>query len=335
MSLQEIQDLRRRLEEEQRLREKEQQLREQAERSQIQAEEQLKLQTQETTPRNSLMPAMCTYFSGYLSKKAENRRPKAIRPTLRPTKGWPQPPRSRQKAGQSRTSRPRADQFSVYNKGPQGKVPAFIIEYKAPQQVSLAHIRAGLQGMDLDEVLRLHDNQLDLTAVGQLLAFTHCALRVPVRDIDWTTWAASKLRTWEMIYDDLLEEIAEKDIPASDFKPSTRSRLEYCCASPVKTRSWSAAVAACNLSRGSRSSSYDDCSDGFDPHAPSRGRARESCCFLTHRPPHLYRRYRSQEDPPRKESPDSIAQKCLLGQKEGNLIGNAEKCLTMELIDVD
>ncbi|BDD55464.1 hypothetical protein MPDQ_003446 [Monascus purpureus] len=49
MSLQEIQYLRRRLEEEQQLREKEQRLREQAQRSQIQAEEQLKLQTQETT----------------------------------------------------------------------------------------------------------------------------------------------------------------------------------------------------------------------------------------------------------------------------------------------
>jgi hypothetical protein len=49
MSLQEIQNLRRLLEEEQWLREKEQQLREQAEQSQIHAEEQLQLQTQETT----------------------------------------------------------------------------------------------------------------------------------------------------------------------------------------------------------------------------------------------------------------------------------------------
>jgi hypothetical protein len=39
------------------------------------------------------------------------------------------------------------------------------------------------------------DNQLHLTAVGQLLAFTLCALRVPVQDIAWITWAASKLQT--------------------------------------------------------------------------------------------------------------------------------------------
>ncbi|KAE8322891.1 hypothetical protein BDV39DRAFT_218158 [Aspergillus sergii] len=60
-----------------------------------------------------------------------------------------------QKTTQPRNSRPRADQFCVCNKGPEGKVPAFIIEYKAPHKFSLAHIKAGLQDMDLDEVLRL------------------------------------------------------------------------------------------------------------------------------------------------------------------------------------
>ncbi|KAH1309301.1 hypothetical protein KXW53_002193 [Aspergillus fumigatus] len=512
MSLQEIQNLRRRLEEEQRLREeeqqlreKEQQLREQAERSQIQAEEQLKLQTQETTLPEFLDACHVHLFLGLSIQKDRDSSTKGdpanadrkLRPTnVREWISFPreqaaiwedlmdtdfaterhftpllalkeygkearermvsseldlsyfqrqtvesrvasvvkqlhanprlrqvfclngditfenhantltdesnfvaemdslslslrqprrsdrlaaklsrvglsaQPPRSHQKAIQSRTSRPRADQFCVYNKGPEGKVPAFIIEYKAPHKVSLAHIRAGLQDMDLDEVLRLQeeespedicrrivaaiitqtfsymihcgvefglvctgeayiylrvshndpstiyyylsvpeedvgrttgwagdlnsDNQLHLTAVGQLLAFTLRALRVPVRDIAWTTWAASKLQTWEMIYDDLLEEIAEKDIPASDFKPSTRSRLEYCRASPVKTRSRSAVVAA-----------Y------LNPTHPVEDDL-ESPAFLIHRPPHLYRRYRSLEDPTRKESRGSIARKTLI-----------------------
>ncbi|KAA8648117.1 uncharacterized protein ATNIH1004_004000 [Aspergillus tanneri] len=218
-----------------------------------------------------------------------------------------------QNATQPRNSRPRADQFCVYNKGPEGKVPAFIIEYKAPHKVSLAHVKSGLQDMDLDEVLRLQreespedicrrvvaavitqtfsymihggleygyvctgevfiflrvlhndpstvyyylsvpeedvgqttgwtgdlngDNRLHLTALGQVLAFTLRALRVPTRDIAWTTSAVRRLKTWEMVYDDLLDEIAEKDIPSSDFKPSTQSRNEYCRASPVKTRS--------------------------------------------------------------------------------------------------
>ncbi|THC88428.1 hypothetical protein EYZ11_012121 [Aspergillus tanneri] len=87
-------------------------------------------------------------------------------------------------------------------------------------------------------------NRLHLTALGQVLAFTLRALRVPTRDIAWTTSAVRRLKTWEMVYDDLLDEIAEKDIPSSDFKPSTQSRNEYCRASPVKTRSKSATVAS-------------------------------------------------------------------------------------------
>ncbi|KAL4933489.1 uncharacterized protein BDV17DRAFT_252102 [Aspergillus undulatus] len=72
-----------------------------------------------------------------------------------------QPPgRGGKKATQSRNCRPRADQFCVYNKGPEGKVPAFIIEYKAPHKVSLSHIMAGLQDMDLDEVVRLQEEEL-------------------------------------------------------------------------------------------------------------------------------------------------------------------------------
>lgn len=38
-------------------------------------------------------------------------------------------------------------------------MPAFIIEYKAPYKVSLAHIKAGLRDMDLDEVVRLQEDE--------------------------------------------------------------------------------------------------------------------------------------------------------------------------------
>ncbi|CDM36994.1 hypothetical protein DTO006G1_1951 [Penicillium roqueforti] len=50
-------------------------------------------------------------------------------------------------------SRPRADQFCVYNKGPEERVPAFIVEYKAPHKLTLAHIKAGLSDIELDDVL--------------------------------------------------------------------------------------------------------------------------------------------------------------------------------------
>ncbi|KAI9035566.1 uncharacterized protein KD926_003226 [Aspergillus affinis] len=259
------------------------------------------------------------------------------------------PPGKSHKNTLPRSSRPRADQFCVYNKGPDGKAPAFIIEYKAPHKLSLAHIKAGLQPMDLDEVLRLQkeetpestcrrtiaavitqafsymihggleygyvctseafiflrvldndastihyylsvpeedfgpttgwtgrpnsDNRLHLTALGQVLAFTLRALRVPTRDLAWTTWAARGLDTWVMVYDDLLDEISEKDIPSSDFKPPTRSRNEYCRATPVKTRSKSTAIASCNSLQNPRPPD-DDAGDGFNPDTPSR-RPRE------------------------------------------------------------
>jgi len=255
---------------------------------------------------------------------------------------------------QAGTSRPRADQFCVYNKGPEEKIPAFIIEYKAPHKLSIAHIKAGLQDMELDQVVRYQevekpddicrrvmaavitqafsymiegleygyvctgevfiflrvlyddpstvyyylsvpkedvgettgwtggsngDNRLHLTALGQVLAFTLRALRTPPRGTGWTDRERRILKTWEMIYDDLLGNIEKKDVPSSDFKPSPRSRQEYYRVSPIKTRSM-ASVAACNPSDSWNASDRDDgSSDGPDPDTPSR---RPRRFYLTH-----------------------------------------------------
>ncbi|KAK1141006.1 hypothetical protein N8T08_009663 [Aspergillus melleus] len=79
MSFQEIQELRRRLEEERRLREEEQQLREEeqrrrerAEQSMFEAEEQLKLQTQETTLPEFLDACHADLFLGLKIQKDRN-----------------------------------------------------------------------------------------------------------------------------------------------------------------------------------------------------------------------------------------------------------------------
>ncbi|KAI5285235.1 hypothetical protein KEM54_000736 [Ascosphaera aggregata] len=307
-----------------------------------------------------------------------------------------QPPQRGRTATRQRTSRPRADQFCVYNKGPKEKVPAFIIEYKTPYKVSLAHIKAGLEDMDFNEVLRaqeeeslkvicrrtvaavstqtfsyifhgglgygyvctgeayifLHvpvddpstiyyylsvpkedvgsttgwtgdpsgDNGLHLTALGQVLAFTLRALRVQVRHTAWTKWAASKLRIWEMLYDDLLQEIAEEDISASDYKPYTQSRLEYCRASPVKTRSRSAVVAACNSPEDPRSSSDDDAGDGVDPNTPSRQRPRESHLPHPSASSSLPTMQNSQGSRSKGQSRQYCTQKCLLGLVRGGTL---------------
>jgi hypothetical protein len=252
-----------------------------------------------------------------------------------------------QTTAQRRPPRPRADQFCVYNRGPDKREAAFVIENKAPHKFSLAHIKAGLQDMELDHIVRYQkdespedicrrvvaavitqpahymyeigcefgcvstgeaciflqiphedpstiryflsvpkedvgdttdwtgdvndDNSLHLTAVGQLLAFTLRALRTSPRDVNWRHWAADQLKTWEMVYDDLLEEIEEKDIPASDYKPPL-SRTEYCRQSPVKTRSTSARVISCHPSQESRLSGHEDDADDdrWDLSTPSR-----------------------------------------------------------------
>ncbi|KAL1581966.1 hypothetical protein WHR41_09570 [Cladosporium halotolerans] len=58
---------------------------------------------------------------------------------------------------QAQTSRPRADQFCVYNMstvpGREERVPAFIVEYKAPHKLTLKAIQEGLRDMVLEDVL--------------------------------------------------------------------------------------------------------------------------------------------------------------------------------------
>lgn len=259
----------------------------------------------------------------------------------------PQPVVNHQGPTLRKPSRPRADQFCLYNKGPEEKVPAFIVEYKAPHKLTLDHIKAGLREMELDQVVRYQeaekpehtcqrvvaavitqafsyminggmeygyvctgeafiflrvphddpstvyyylsvpredvgdttgwtgnpsdDNRLHLTALGQVLAFTLRALQTPQRGIQWQNWAASKLDTWEMIYDDLWGEISELDVPSSVFK-SPQSRSKYCRVSPVKTRSKStvAGFASCTPLEAPSSSESGDSPDKSDPNTPSR-----------------------------------------------------------------
>jgi hypothetical protein len=58
--------------------------------------------------------------------------------------------------GTSRSSRPRADQFCVYNKG---SIPAFIIEYKAPHKLPLGYIYEGLDDLDFNDVVRERESE--------------------------------------------------------------------------------------------------------------------------------------------------------------------------------
>ncbi|KAG9193942.1 hypothetical protein G6011_03977 [Alternaria panax] len=61
------------------------------------------------------------------------------------------------------SSRPRADQFCVYNTGTtrsaQDHITAFILEYKAPHKLPLGYIYEGLGEMELDKVVQCRDDE--------------------------------------------------------------------------------------------------------------------------------------------------------------------------------
>jgi hypothetical protein len=50
-------------------------------------------------------------------------------------------------------------------------------------------------------------NRLHLTAVGQVLAFTRRALKTPPRGQTWRTRTIAQLKSWEVVYDDLLDTV--------------------------------------------------------------------------------------------------------------------------------
>jgi hypothetical protein len=77
-------------------------------------------------------------------------------------------------------------------------------------------------------------NRLHLTAVGQMLAFTLQALKIPHRRQRWRAEAASQLHSWEVVYDELLEAIPEGTTQSSEYQhPVDDSFLRM---SPVQLR---------------------------------------------------------------------------------------------------
>jgi hypothetical protein len=72
------------------------------------------------------------------------------------------------------TTRPRADQFCVYNMSTdperEERVPAFIIEYKAPHKFTLRAIKEGLQDMTLQDVLDCEESDTPSKKYQRLVA---------------------------------------------------------------------------------------------------------------------------------------------------------------------
>lgn len=121
---------------------------------------------------------------------------------------------------------------------------------------------------DSDQLNRLH-----LTAIGQVLAFALQALRTPPRDQTWRTRAENQLKTWEVVYEDILEAVQQKKPPpSSEYRPPSRIMQEYLNMSPVRrsARIKSASVARGNHGLGDVIKEDDDDDDSLNLDTPSR-----------------------------------------------------------------
>ncbi|OCK78447.1 hypothetical protein K432DRAFT_427262 [Lepidopterella palustris CBS 459.81] len=100
-----------------------------------------------------------------LSRDRRRRSPRllaqAVRSTLQASSGSAEPAAAAT-SRPTRSRRPRADQFCVYNilgnaESTHSRVAAFIIEYKAPHKLTLGYIYEGLDNMDLNNVVYCRD----------------------------------------------------------------------------------------------------------------------------------------------------------------------------------
>ncbi|KAK5790631.1 hypothetical protein VI817_007918 [Penicillium citrinum] len=108
-------------------------------------------------------------------------------------------------------------------------------------------------------------NRLHLTAVGQSLAFTLQALKLPSRSQAWSVNTINKLPIWEVIPAELLDEIPEHEVPSSEYRPAkfldfTRSPIQLRHTRRKSTHS------SCRISLPDGSSDEEN-----DPDTPSRG----------------------------------------------------------------
>ncbi|PSN58807.1 hypothetical protein BS50DRAFT_345102 [Corynespora cassiicola Philippines] len=292
------------------------------------------------------------------------------------------------RARTARSSRPRADQFCVYNTSIQNRetrVAAYITEYKPPHKLPLGCIYEGLEDMELEEVvqcretdtprdrfrrliaavitqafsymvklgveygcvctgeafvfLRVPDdprtvhyflsvpkgdvggatgwgpdsdgpNRLHLTAVGQMLAFTLLALKTPPRSHKWRVEAASRLNSWEVVYEDLLDTIPEKDAPSSEYRPPRHDG--FLRMSPVQLRRRPTSISSPSCARPQDQHAASD--EEPDSDTPSRRRPSPQRLSRAHDSTNSS----SPSQSPRKgRSGQYCTQNCLLGLVNG------------------
>ncbi|KAF3029606.1 hypothetical protein E8E12_000161 [Didymella heteroderae] len=156
-------------------------------------------------------------------------------------------------------------------------------------------------------------NRLHLTAVGQMLAFTLQAMKNPPRNQKWRDDAFARLGSWEITFDELLDEIPSEEAPSSEYRPPRDP--SFLRMSPVRLRRRPARLRSPD--HGNTRSRPDSSDEEPDVDTPSR------------QPPRSHHTLHTQPASRSASSRDSrhtgqarryCTQKCLLGLLKGGLL---------------
>ena len=159
-------------------------------------------------------------------------------------------------------------------------------------------------------------NRLHLTAVGQMLAFTLQALKTPPRNQTWRTNAAVQLKSWEVIYDDLLDAIPILDAPSSEYRAPRQN--DFLRMSPVQLRPREKLISSSRCHPSQDRSEPSD--DEFDPDTPSRPSQRSLPQPPPQAPDPASRSSSGRDSQYGGKGGQYCTQKCLLGLVEGGLL---------------
>ncbi|KAF2254148.1 hypothetical protein BU26DRAFT_514154 [Trematosphaeria pertusa] len=155
-------------------------------------------------------------------------------------------------------------------------------------------------------------NRLHLTAMGQMLAFTLQALKVPQRSLEWRAEAAAQLNTWTVMYEDLLHKIPPRDAPSSEYRPPRDDRLLRISPIRLRPRPVQTGSPSCRETPDQHEDSSDE---EPDPDTPSRQPSLPQPMARTHAPTGSSSPSRSSQGG--SQSGQYCTQKCVLGLVEG------------------
>ncbi|KAL9101247.1 MAG: hypothetical protein Q9163_003480 [Psora crenata] len=199
---------------------------------------------------------------------------------------------------------------------------AFIF-LRVPEDPKTVYYFLSVPGGDVGETTGLIPdlngaNRLHQTAVGQVLAFTLRALKTPPRTQTWRANAKAQLQTWEVVYNELLDQISKDNMPSSDYRPPRQK--DFLRMSPIQLRRRVASNSSlgCPMPQHEGESSGDDF--GSDPDTPSRPHRQPATQLRAPSSQPAAKNSSHQGSSRGGENVQYCTQKCLRGLLEGHLL---------------